>query len=116
MSLIDPDSYVRIPFAVKAKVVTASTIAEVAAWCGGTVHEGSSGLYIHREIKGASSPRHNQAHFGDFIVFTESNQWKIYTPANFHRNFKKNESPFDLDKQERILRLFEEMQELTKAC
>lgn len=90
--MINPTTFVRKPFEIKAVSVTAENMAEVAAWCGGELnpvggHDGRYGPFIRVKTVRPANPRQTQAFVGDWVTFTENGGFKVYTNKAFRDNF-----------------------------
>lgn len=82
------------PAFVEAVLVNDTNMAEVAAWCGGSIQtapprEGKDvlGLYIKVDVQRPMSNRQTQAFSGDWVVLTQFQGYKVFTPKAFHGAF-----------------------------
>lgn len=104
------EEFVRKPFKVQGARVTDRNMADVAKWCGGTIkplgeHDGRHGPYIEVRVQRPLFPRQTQAFVGDWVLYTPSGGYKVYTdkafwasferPALFHGD-QKDKTPEDL--------------------
>lgn len=100
---IQPQKYVRKPFEVEAVEVTEANMADVAAWCGGTIDtdpEAPRGKvdqkFIKVQVKKPLSERQTRAYSGDWVLLALTNDrdagpagFKVYTPKAFTSSFQK---------------------------
>lgn len=84
--------FTRAPFDVQAVQVTTGNIAEIAAWCNGTIHQGVKSLYIKLEIPDAKSSVRQQAFPGDWILLSDQG-YRIYTERALESNFVPKTAP-----------------------
>lgn len=88
------EEFVRKPFPVQCIRVTDRNMTEVARWCGGEVkalgeHDGRHGPYIHVRVNRPLFPRQTQAFAGDWVLYTPSGGYKVYTDKAFHASFER---------------------------
>jgi hypothetical protein len=88
------EEYVRKPFVVQVVRVTERNMPQVARWCGGEVkalgeHDGRTGPYIQVNVNRPLFPRQTQAFVGDWVLYTPSGGFKVYTDKAFNASFER---------------------------
>lgn len=86
-------TFERKPFTVEGVQVTAENIIQVAAWCGGVVHNmlddsPTARPYIKVKVKRAHSDRQSQAFHGDWVLKAD-NGFKVYTNGALRYTFNE---------------------------
>lgn len=84
---IDTKKYIRKPLYVDAVRVTKQNFDEMVSWCQGKVEEESGKQFIRVRVNFAKIPRQTQAFVGDWILWTETGGYKVYTNRAFEAQF-----------------------------
>lgn len=80
-------SYNRNPFdPIKAIRVTNENMAEVADWCGGSIHTDPRGRFIDVPVSNPRNDRQKKAYPGDWVLSSKTG-FKSYTDSAFHVHF-----------------------------
>lgn len=88
------EEFVRKPFTVQCVRVTDRNMTEVAKWCDGELkalgeHDGRTGPYVQVRVNRPLFPRQTQAFVGDWVLYTPSGGYKVYTDKAFHASFER---------------------------
>jgi hypothetical protein len=85
---IEIGNYIRKPFEVEAIQVTDENIEEVAKWCKGKLKENEAGKkYILVKVHNAATDRHKQAFATDWVFYSRSTGYKVYSDRAFNGSF-----------------------------
>lgn len=87
------ETFVRKPFDVEGIRVTKDNMGDVAKWCDGELkalgeHDGRFGPYIQVKVMRPLFPRQSQAFVGDWVLYTPSGGYKVYTDKALHVSFE----------------------------
>ena len=74
--------YTSKPRTVKAVLVTAENIGEVAQWCKGEIEGEGAAAFIKVKAHRPQNQRQTEGHIGDYIV-QQGKNFKVYLPAAF---------------------------------
>lgn len=87
MTTLIPRRYMRNPLYVHAEQVSASNMATLAEWCGGTIQsDAKAKAFIKVNVLRPTQVRQGQAYVGDWILKTESG-YKVYGDKAFQKDF-----------------------------
>lgn len=78
--------FTRKPFDVDAVQVTTDNIAEVAAWCQGSVEAENDAQYIKVRVIRVLNERQTKAFIGDWVLYAGTG-YKVYTDRAFKKSF-----------------------------
>jgi hypothetical protein len=90
--MLDIQPYSNIPRVVDAVQVTSENLSEVEKWCNGEIRttldeKGDFIKYIRVNVKRPRYPRQTQAFVGDWVLKSEKDSLKVYTPSGFVNSF-----------------------------
>lgn len=87
MTTLAIERYTHVPLYVNAVQVTAENMADVAAWCGGTIQtDAEKKQFIKVAAIRPLRERQTQAYVGDWVLKTDVGL-KVYTTKAFTRGF-----------------------------
>lgn len=88
---METQKYVRKPFYVDGVQVTEENLDDVAKWCKGRVKTSPNpkdkNRYIKVDVSNPINNRQTTAFVGDWVLYSETGGFKVYTQQAFARSF-----------------------------